>query len=267
MEPTMEPKIKNLLGVSITIVLFVLAIASLLYVNAYSKAIEPASYRSFSVTGEGKAVGKPDIAYFTFDVISQGRGELGALQQTNTERTNKAIEFLKSNGVDSKDIATENYLVSPQYQTVSCSASGTGEPVVCPPPQIVSYTVTQTVSVKVRNFSDTGRLVQGTVQNGANQVSQLDFRIDDPAGLQNDARAKAIEKAKEKARQIAAAGSFRLGRLLSIQEGNYSYPQPYLNKGVAYGTDAVAPAAAPVPVLEPGTQDITVNVTLTYEID
>ena len=265
----MDQKIKNLLGIAITITVVVFAIAAVIYVNAYSKAIEPSSFRSFSVTSEGKAVGVPDVAYFTFQVISQGKNDLSSLQQDNTTRVNKAIDFLKSNHVDAKDISTDNYDVTPQYESYSCEPrpiSGNGTPTVCPPPQISGYTVTQTVAIKIRDFSSVGKLLQGVVGAGANSVSQLSFKIDDPANIQNEARTKAIQKAKEKAKAIADAGAFRLGRLLSIQEGGI--PTQYYAAGKSMnsiGTDYAIPA--PEPTIEPGSQDITVDVTLTYEID
>jgi uncharacterized protein len=265
----MDQKIKNLLGVAITIVVFIFAVAAVIYVNAYSKAIEPSSFRSFSVTSEGKAVGVPDIAYFTFEIISQSKSDLAMLQQDNTTRANKAIDFLKSNGIDAKDIGTENYQVTPQYQSYTCSPrpiTGDVSSTVCPPPQIVGYTVTQTVSVKIRNFANVGKVLQGVVGAGANSVSQLSFQIDDPANVQNEARTKAIQKAKDKAKSIADAGAFRLGRLLSIQEGNFPmYYGAAAKSSNSIGTDYAIPA--PQPTIEPGSQDITVDVTLTYEID
>ena len=50
----------------------ILAISSLLFANIYSKSIEPSSYRSFSVSGEGKITAIPDVAQFTFSLITEG---------------------------------------------------------------------------------------------------------------------------------------------------------------------------------------------------
>ena len=97
---------------------------------------------------------------------------------------------------------------------------------VCPPPEIVGYSITQTVSVKVRNFEKIGDLLSGIVDNGANSVSGISFTVDNSTKLENEARKNAMTEAKEKAKAVAEAGGFRLGRLLSVEEGG-QYPTYY----------------------------------------
>lgn len=254
----MSNRIKNYLGVAAIIAMFMLAFAAWNYADSYSKSIQPSSFRSFSVSGEGKITTIPDVAQFTFSVITQGGKEIGKLQGENTEKVNKAIEFVKSNGVEAKDIKTQNYNLEPRYQYYSCPKEGGP----CPPPDIVGYTVTQTVLVKIRNFDKIGDILSGVIKNGANEVSQLSFTIDDPTKLEDQARAEAIEKAKEKAKSVAKAGGFRIGRLLSIEEGGY-YPKAMPLYGLR--TETVS-AGAPAPTIEPGSQEVTINVTLKYEI-
>ncbi len=229
------------------------------YADAFSRSIQPSSFRSFSVTGEGKAISVPDIAAFTFSVVTQGDKNLAPIQQENTDKMNKAIAFVKANGVADKDIKTQSYSLQPRYQYSTCPRPGT----VCPPPSIVGYEINQTVLVKVRDFTKIGDILAGVVNNGANSVSDFQFKIDDPTDAQNKARAEAIEKAKVKAEAVAAAGGFSVGRLLGISEGG-NYPQPmysYAAKG--FGGADMATAA---PSIEPGSQETTVNVTLQYEI-
>ena len=105
--------------------------------------------------------------------------------------------------------------------------------------------------------------MSGVVENGANTVSSLQFTIDDAAKVQSEARAEAIQKAKEQAIAIADAGGFRLGKLLSIDEGNYPQPMSFNDMGGGYA--GVSMKAAP-PIIQPGSQDISVSVTLRYEI-
>src|SRR3989338_5762353 len=105
----MDKTIRNILGVTAALALLGVGYAALGFVSAYSKSIQPSSFRSFAVSGEGKAVGIPDVARFTFSVITEGGKDIAALQQDNASKVNKAIEFVKSKGVDKKDIRTENY--------------------------------------------------------------------------------------------------------------------------------------------------------------
>lgn len=258
----MNNYIKNLLGIAIVIVIFIFAYSTVMYVNSYSKSIQPSSFRQFSASGEGKVTAVPDIAQFTFSVITQGDKNITTLQKDNTEKVNQAIDFLKSSGIDPKDIKTQNYNLNPRYQYYSCPQDVSGP---CRPPEITGYTITQTVLVKIRDFSKIGDVLAGIIEKGANSVSQLFFTIDNPVSLQNKARTEAIEKAKEKANLIAKDAGFKVGRLIAISENGY-YPIPFQTKELmSIGGGNAEPL--PAPNIEPGSQEITATITLTYEID
>ncbi len=256
----MTEQIKNYLYITVILALLVGAFSSVKYVNSYSKSIQPASFRSFNVSGDGKVVAVPDVAQFSFSVITEGGKDISNLQKQNSDKVNKAIDFLKKNNIEEKDITTANYSVDPRYQYFNCS--GGGRP--CPPAEIVGYTVNQSVTVKARNFDKVGDTLAGVVDNGANSVSQLSFTIDDPTEIQNQAREKAIAKAKTKAEAIAEAGDFSLGRLLSIDEGASSQPPPVY--GYGYGGGGMDKAVLSSPNIEPGSKEVNITVTLTYEI-
>lgn len=256
----MTEKAKSLLVYAALIGVLALSYAAVSYVKTYSRSIEPGAYRSFPVTGEGKVVAVPDVAEFTFSVITQGGKNLAKLQQENTEHANRAIGFIKSNGVEDKDIKTQGYSVEPRYQNVFCGEGNR----VCQPPEIVGYTITQTVSVKVRDFAKIGDLLSGVVSAGANSVSQISFTIDDRTALENKAREEAMMKAREKAEAMARAGGFRLGKLISINEG-WGGPV-YYGRAEAFGVGGDAIKGVPAPTIEPGSQDIVVNVTMVFEI-
>lgn len=260
----MDNKIKNYLGFAIIIGVIAFSTAMLSYVRSYSRSIEPSTFRSFSVSGEGKVVAIPDVAQFTFSLITQGGKDIAALQRENTDKVNAIIGFIKSKNIEAKDIKTQNYNLDPRYQYFSCPfESRDAKP--CPPPEIVGYMITQTVSVKIRDFSKIGDVLAGVVEKGANNVSQLSFEIDEPTKIQNEAREEAIKKAKEKANLIAKAGGFKIGRLLSINEGFSPIPvgRHFLDMEAKGGASS---APLPAPVIEPGSQEVFVNVNLIYEI-
>jgi len=248
--------------------LFIFALAFGLWVASgiiYNfKSLDISSNRTISVSGEGKAVAIPDIAQFTFQVISQGGTDLGKLQENNTQKANAVIDFLKKEGVESKDISTQSYNVEPRYQYFSCPRDGGS----CPPPEIVGYTVTQSVKVKVRDFSKIGNFLSGAAEKGANSVSSLSFTVDDPAKLQNEAKAQAVAKAREAAQSLARAGGFKLKRIFSISESPIYYPSPRpYELGLDRAVSSKALETLPSPAIEPGSQDITVTITITYEIE
>jgi len=259
----MSESIKNYLGIAVAAILLVFAYAAISYVNSYSQSIEPSAFRSFTVSGEGKITAIPDVAQFTFSIITEGGKDIAKLQKENTEKGNKIIGFIKSQGVEDKDIKTQNYNLEPRYQYFNCYQPMDGKSKSCPPPEIVGYTIRQTVSIKVRDFFKIGDILAGAIENGANSVSQLSFEIDDIDKIKNQAREEAIKKAKEKAESIAKAGDFRLGKLLSIEEEGFA-PTPYYLKNMELSPmDA---GGLPSPTIEPGSQEVTVNIVLKYEI-
>jgi len=255
----MNKTVKNVLGIAGAIVGIILAISAVSYANTYSKSIEPSSFRSFSVSAEGDAVGIPDVAEFTVGVVTEGGTDIGALQEENTEKIDAIVSYVKENGVEDKDIKTGSYNISPRYE--SCYGDG-----ICPPRRVVGYTVSSSVTVKARDFDKAGEMLSGVVDKGANTVSSLTFKIDEPDVYLKEARDEAIAKAKIKAKELADSAGFKIGRLLSINEG-YSTPY-YSGMGGDYYKvmeDAVLSSARPV-AIEPGSQDLTSTVTMVYEI-
>ena len=230
-----------------------LGVSSLLLAFSYGKSVYPA--RTFLVQAKGNVTVIPDIASLSFSVLTEGDTDLVNLQQKNTQKANDAIAFVKDQSIDIKDIKTSGYSISPRYQYANCFERDG----ICPPPEIVGYSITQTVEVKIRDFSKIGTVLGGVVEKGANTVSGVSFGVDDPEMVQNEARAEAIEKAKGKAKALVRAGGFRLGKLLSIEEGGVN-PTPF------YTLEAQGKSGAPLPTIEPGSQEITVTVLLRYEI-
>lgn len=248
----------------VKVFLFLLFIIAVFwYVSAYSRSVVPE--RVFTVSGEGKIVAIPDIAQLSIGVLTEGGKNLTELQKQNTEKMNRIISYLKEQGIDQKDIKTQSYNISPRYQSPPCPVILQTYPEIirpCPPGslEIIGYSISQTVSVKVRDLSKAGDILAGAVERGANNVFGPNFTVDNPISLQNQAREEAIKQAREKAKSMAKAGNFRLGKLISIQEG-FSGPIP-LFEGKVDGRGGIGSA----PAIEPGSQDIVINITLTYEI-
>ncbi|OGZ02080.1 MAG: hypothetical protein A2430_01370 [Candidatus Liptonbacteria bacterium RIFOXYC1_FULL_36_8] len=254
----MSEKTKNYLGIAIIFALLIFAYAAVKYARAYADSVEPSTFRSFSVSGDGKVVAVPDIASVTFKVITQGGRDVGVLQKENSGKMNKAIDFVKSNNINNKDIKTESYNIEPRYQYDSCRSGGT-----CLPSEIIGYTITNSTAVKIRDFSKISDILSGVVKNGANSVSNVSFTEDDPEKTKNEARTKAIESARAKAEIIAESAGFRVGRLLSVDEG---WATPSYKYGIGGATMEASSSISPAPSIEPGSEEVSISVNLRYEI-
>lgn len=236
------------------------AIIAVLYVMFWG-VLEPQEQypaRNISVSATGKAVAKPDVALLSFSVISEGK-DVKTISDQNNEVTGKAIAFLKEKGIEEKDIQTTEYNLSPVYsqQPAYSSVSFT--------PSIVKYSLTQTVRVKIRDFTKTSEILGSLVPMGINKVGQISFGVDDPEVYRAQARAEAIEKAKAKAQVMADQLGISLGGVVSISEyAQDTAYQPMMSS--VKGMGGFAESMAPAPAIEAGSQEVVVNANITYEI-
>lgn len=213
---------------------------------------------SMQITGHGEIMAAPDTAYVTSGVTSQGTTAREALD-ANTADMSAVIAALKAAGVDSVDIQTSGFSVSPNY-VYSDARDANGYQL---PPKIVGYTVTNGVTVHVRDLTSLGAVLDQAVTVGANTISGITFAVDDPAELYDEARKAAFAEAKGKADLYAEAGGVQLGALALISEqlGN-SQPQPYMFKAEA----AMADRSAPVPI-EAGQLTFTIDVNVNWDLE
>ncbi len=82
--------------------------------------------------------------------------------------------------------------------------------------------------------------------------------------LKDQARAKAIVNAREKAEVLAKQLGVNLGNVVSFSENSGGYPMMYAAKAMDMAVGASMPERAPE--LPKGENKITSNVTITYEI-
>lgn len=215
---------------------------------------------TITVNGEGEVLAVPDIATFNF-TVSQTEDSVENAQEGATEIINKAIAFLKDNGVEEKDIKTSSYNVYPQYDyNRNCTVLD------CPPstPQLVGYQVSQTTTVKVRQADEAGRFLTELGKFGISNVSGLSFITDDEDIYKEEAREMAIKDAKEKAKKLAKQLGVDLEDIVSFGEDQPYYDAYSEGFGGARTLEAVSMSA---PEISRGENSYTSNVWITYEID
>ncbi len=211
--------------------------------------------RTVTVSAEGKITAKPDISLITLSVVSQGKTVKAITEDGNTKMT-AVIDAVKKLGVEAKDVTTSSYSLYPEYAYEEGRS-----------PWITGYRLEQGITVKVRDLTKVDDVLDGAINTGANQVGQLSFDIDDASSIKKEARTEAFRKAKEKAGEMAAAAGVRLGRVVTFSEdyNNYYYPKAYANYAMDVREESAAGAVSPS--VEPGSQELTVNVSVTYEIE
>jgi hypothetical protein len=254
---------------SLGLFLFILSVFFVLkiYTEARYGGENDRNINTISFTGHGEVTAVPDIANVSFTIEKDAKTVKDA-QAKVAEVEKKAIDFLvKDSNIALKDIKTNNASFYPKYEyrydapsMMPCTQYG------CPPNPgksvITGYTATESITVKIRNTDDAGKVIQGL---GVLEVSSLygpAFEVDDEDGLKAQARKLAIDEAKEKAKVLAKDLGVRLVRINSFSE-NGNYPIMY-GAGKMMMADSVSmPAPAELPK---GENIISSDVTITYEI-
>lgn len=261
----MEQNPKTIIYWSLAGLIVVLGV--FLVVNIKQKLNTTPTANTISFNGEGKVAAKPDMAVLYVSILTEAKISKEA-QNTNTKKSNAVVDFLKKNDVEEKDIKTSSYYVNPNYYypkvypTVERTESQIYPPLPPVPdtPRIIGYTVDHTLEVKVRNLEKAGDILDGAVAAGANRVSGPNFQIDEQEKLQLEARQKAIVDARKKARDLEKQLGIKLGKIINFYESG-GYPiSIFQEKTLPTG------AGGDAPTLPIGENEITVNVTLTYQI-
>ena len=229
-----------------------LASALVLFAGLAASAVadEDTFRRTITLSGTGETNAAPDLARVTSGVQTEALTAREALTENNRAMA-AVIEGLKQAGIAEKDIQTSNFSVGPRYEY--------------PPnarPMLVGYQVSNTVTITVHDLAKIGETLDRIVTLGSNTIHGIGFSIDDPEALEDEARRLALADARRKAELYAAAGGFRLGRILTVAESSRGGPQP----PVPYMRAAKMDAGESVPI-QGGEQSVGIQVSATWEIE
>ena len=208
--------------------------------------------REITVSGEGRTFAAPDIALIQLGVVTEGM-KIGDIVKENTEKMSSILKEIKDLGIEEKDIKTTTYNLTPRYEWTE-----DGKRI------FRGYTLTQEIRVKIRNFEKIGEALEKATEKGANLVGDLQFSIDDPEKVRQEARKEAIEKAKVKAVQLSQDSGLKLVKLVNIYEDYYPRTFSdtlYKNLEATGGGEIATP-----PEIQPGEQEVTITVYLTYRV-
>lgn len=211
---------------------------------------------AFSVTGEGKVDAKPDSAIIRLGVVARGASADVAKEALNTN-INKVIDAVKGLGVAEDKIKTENFNIYPEYGDLVPPSGGT---TAADRNRISGYSANTNLTITVDTAELANQIVDAGVAAGANQIGGVDFQVKDKNEALNKAREMAVADAKKKAEDAARIAGFKLGKVINYSEGQGGgYPVPMLAKA----EDA---RGGGVTNVQPGTNEISITVTLSYEI-
>lgn len=209
---------------------------------------------TMTVSAEGQVVAKPDIAIITIGVKTPRQLKIEKVVSDNTIKMNKIIKAIKDSGIKDNDIKTTSYNLYPVYDYLENKGR-----------VLRGYELDQRLQVKIRDMETVGKTIDLATKNGANEVSNVSFTIDDTEEFKNQAREEAIQKAKAKAKSMSKLSGINLGRVVNVSENfGSNYPVSYDS---AYSTRSMGGMKeAEQANIQVGENEINVTVNLTYEI-
>lgn len=247
-------------GALLMIIVALLALTKIVTeVKSYKYVGSVSELATISFSGTGEVFAAPDIATVNITVREEGATVKDA-QTKATAKEKKVLDYLAEQGIEKKDIKTENYNSYPKYDYGAPCYDG-----YCPSrtPKVIGYEVSEYISVKIRNLEKAGEVAGGVGALGAAEISGPNYMIENEDEVRAEARKEAIDEAKAKAEALAEDLGVRLVRIVSFSEGG-NYPMPAYGRGVMSLDVAQEKAAAPE--LPAGENQITSSVTITYEI-
>lgn len=252
---TLNRKVLSVGGALIALTVLA-AIFSLVLANIGGQSVSAQSDeipRRVTVSGHGQVSITPDTGVVTLGVEIRNE-DLGAAQTEAGERMDAVIAALQANGIAESDIQTANYNIWVERDWEK------------PEQPIRDYTVSHTVTAKVRDVGNIGTVIEAGLEAGANNVQGVHFTVEDPGDAVSRARERAIEDARAKAEDLARLTGVTLGQVVTIDEYSWSpYPMPAAD-GRAYAEEDAA-AGMVAPPINPGESTVSVQVQVAWEIN
>jgi len=227
-------------------------VAALLVATVAVQAQQPQSMTDgrVIVIGEGSVSVSPDHAQITSGVTTRAKTAKEAVD-ANSKLMAAVIAALLESGIAQNDIQTARFSLQPVYAP---PAPGTES-------KLSGYSVSNQVSVKLRQLAKVGEILDRLVAAGATDVGSIAFLVSDSAKALDQAREAALADARRKAELFARASGVSLGRVAWITEDS-----EYASFAPTVKLRASAAAAAPVPIAG-GEDTLRARITVGFDIN
>ena len=215
-----------------------------------SHAQEQKQIPQIAVSGEGKIKVKPDQVVVNFGVENTGK-DAQEVKKLNDEKIENVLKFIKKFGIPASDFQTTNVSLNRNYDYDK---------------KKYNFQASQSITITLKNISKYDELMMGLVDNGINNISNVEFKSTEIEKYKSDARKLAIKDAKKKAEDFVSVLGQKVGKALLITDNspNYYSPQPMF-KGAML--EMSADAGAPRETLAVGEIEVIINVMVSFVLE
>ena len=199
--------------------------------------------RVITVTGTGQVKAKPSAMQLQIEVQTQGQN-VQEPQQKNAVTMKQVIQSITALGIPSEQIQTAAYTITPLYHFEDGQQIFTG------------YEVTNAITVNVSDPERVGFIIDTAVENGANRISNIQFKVDRADAYYQQALSLALHNGQAKAKTIAETMHLPL-QLLPTEIVEEQVNTPILYRSMAVSSDMTP--------IEQGQIDINASVRVNFQ--
>lgn len=185
--------------------------------------------RGIVVQGQASVRRVPDLAVVSLAVAVQDKDAARARDEAN-RRASAILERLRSQGLPETDVQAPSLTVHPTYDY------SRGKP------KITGYEASRPMTLRIKDVSLLGPILDGLVDDGAAQVYGTSMELAEPEAAAREALATALGVARERAEALAQAAGMALGdpiRIEEAQDGGFPIPRGAMMRMAA--ADEAAP--------------------------
>jgi uncharacterized protein len=189
--------------------------------------------RTIAITATASVIVMADTATVHIGFIAYGPDKDSAYA-AGSSLSNAIVKALTAAGIPSDSIESENQSVAPvqEYQVHDLAAAEKS---------LRKFQVTQSWTVRTA-AADAAKTLDNAVKAGANQSGQIDWSLKDENAPQAEAAAKALQRARTVASEMAAGLSVKLGNLIyASNETQAEPPRPLMKDKMIVSAAMAAP--------------------------
>lgn len=196
------------------------------------------------VSGEGIVKVVPDQVLIKSRIEHEG-DDPQEVKKQNDAVVNQVIKYLKSEGIDEKNIKTDYLNLNKNYNYND---------------KTYSYVANQAISIKLESLKNYEKIMSGLLESGLNRIDGIQFMSSEKEAHTALARKKAVEHAKTKAEQYAGALGQKIGHAVKISElETENYPPVYRMEMMKSSADSSGQET-----MAPGEMEVSTKVTVSF---
>jgi len=211
--------------------------------------------RTVSVDGRGFVNVRPDMARLNLSVEERDPS-LSTAQKSVAAITAAVLDLLDDLDVEEQHINSTGATVQPNYRWNRQTEEQ----------ELIGYIVQRRIEVEIRDLDALGKVIDGTVRAGVNQVSPPVLDSTKRRDAYREALANAVADARKNAAALAEELDVEVGAVMHVSAGRFMPPpRPMGRAGVAQL--AMAEADGGPATYNPGEMRLEATVSVVFSID